>query len=127
MDEAGGEDDAGSEGLDDEEDVLLGAERRDPPTEHRDEHADAAADEDGEYGADPEPEGDRLVAAFLVLRAGAVAVGGGEEWEEDEEDEEQAESPAVAGHRRLSSNRRKEKLYLEWKAELSSWTQSFLL
>jgi len=88
VDEAGGENDAGGERLDDEEHVVFGAEVWYPLAEDRDAHADEPADEDGENGGDLEVLGRGLVVAV----AGRGHVGGavtvGESLREKEEEEE---------------------------------------
>ena len=57
MDEAGGENDASGECLDDEKYIIFGAEGRDPPAQNGDADADSPTGEDGEDGSNLEALG----------------------------------------------------------------------
>jgi len=105
---ARGEDDARREGLDDDEEVAVRAERRDGAGEERQAHADDAGDEDrrdgdqlqaqrlgdvaaravqGRVGAGVVVVGGRWLCWRRRLRIGLVGSGGGDEEDEDEDGE----------------------------------------
>lgn len=88
MDEPRGKYDAGGEGFDHEEDIVLGTEIGDGFAKYWEADADGTADEDGEQGGDFERPGFGFVAVVIV--GGAVAVAGdGEERQEQEGEEEE--------------------------------------